>query len=114
MSQARPRPVAVAITAPFHPTPRGNSCVAVHNALPDARLWRADFAGYIYQNFITAVIFVAFTNPYNVGDRVRIDNGEAMYVRNIHTYTTEFVTVHAKPVSKVVLRCMHAAPGPSV
>lgn len=54
--------------------------------------------GYIYQNFITAVIFVAFTNPYNVGDRVRIDNGEAMYVRNIHTYTTEFVTIHSKPV----------------
>ncbi|OEH74642.1 hypothetical protein cyc_01995 [Cyclospora cayetanensis] len=53
---------------------------------------------YIYQNFVTAVIFVAFTNPYNVGDRVRIDNGEAMYVRNIHTYTTEFVTVHSKPV----------------
>ncbi|CDJ34001.1 uncharacterized protein EMH_0018340 [Eimeria mitis] len=53
---------------------------------------------YIYQNFITAVIFVAFTNPYNVGDRVRIDNGEAMYVRNIHTYTTEFVTIHSKPI----------------
>ncbi|KAL8433268.1 hypothetical protein ACSSS7_004053 [Eimeria intestinalis] len=53
---------------------------------------------YIYQNFITAVIFVAFTNPYNVGDRIRVDGGEAMYVRNIHTYTTEFVTVHGKPV----------------
>ncbi|KAL8274718.1 hypothetical protein Esti_001433 [Eimeria stiedai] len=56
------------------------------------------FTGYIYQNFITAVIFVAFTNPYNVGDRIRVDGGEAMYVRNIHTYTTEFVTVHGKPV----------------
>ncbi|KAL8452739.1 hypothetical protein Emed_001303 [Eimeria media] len=53
---------------------------------------------YIYQNFITAVIYVAFTNPYNVGDRIRVDGGEAMYVRNIHTYTTEFVTVHGKPV----------------
>lgn len=74
--------------------------------------------GYIYQNFITAVIFVAFTNPYNVGDRVRIDNGEAMYVRNIHTYTTEFVTIHSKPVRAPVIfypcwviACRHLSAG---
>lgn len=80
----------------------------------DVRLRVFVFLGYIYQNFITAVIFVAFTNPYNVGDRVRIDNGEAMYVRNIHTYTTEFVTIHSKPVSIYpqslpCARCFHCA-----
>ncbi|KAL8432965.1 hypothetical protein Efla_001173 [Eimeria flavescens] len=53
---------------------------------------------YIYQNFITAVIFVAFTNPYNVGDRIRVDGGDAMYVRSINTYTTEFVTIYGKPI----------------
>lgn len=56
------------------------------------------FSGYIYQHFITAVIFVAFTNPYNIGDRVRIDEGDVLYVRRIRTYTTEFESMHGKPV----------------
>lgn len=56
--------------------------------------------GYIYQHFITAVIFVAFTNPYNVGDRIRIDGGDAMYVRRIRTYTTDFETIFGKPVRR--------------
>lgn len=56
-------------------------------------------AGYIYQHFITAVIFVAFTNPYNIGDRVRVDGGDILYVRRIRTYTTEFESMHGKPVS---------------
>ncbi|CDJ60495.1 hypothetical protein, conserved [Eimeria maxima] len=53
---------------------------------------------YIYQHFITAVIFVAFTNPYNIGDRVRIDEGDVLYVRRIRTYTTEFESMHGKPL----------------
>nr|PIL96828.1 transporter, small conductance mechanosensitive ion channel (MscS) family protein [Toxoplasma gondii COUG] len=53
---------------------------------------------YLYQHFITAVIFVALTNPYNVGDRIRVDGGEILTVRKIRTYTTEFDTVHGRPV----------------
>ncbi|XP_026193928.1 uncharacterized protein LOC34618726 [Cyclospora cayetanensis] len=53
---------------------------------------------YIYQHFITAVIFVAFTNPYNIGDRVRVDGGDILYVRRIRTYTTEFESMHGKPM----------------
>ncbi|XP_952900.1 uncharacterized protein TA07340 [Theileria annulata] len=51
---------------------------------------------YMYTNFITSVIFVAFSNPYNVGDRVRLDNGEPLIVKKIRTYTTEFVSIHGK------------------
>nr|CEL70415.1 TPA: transporter, small conductance mechanosensitive ion channel (MscS) family protein [Neospora caninum Liverpool] len=53
---------------------------------------------YLYQHFVTAVIFVALTNPYNVGDRIRVDGGEILTVRKIRTYTTEFDTVHGRPV----------------
>ncbi|KAL8271140.1 hypothetical protein Esti_004908 [Eimeria stiedai] len=53
---------------------------------------------YIYQHFITAVIFVAFTNPYNIGDRIRVDGGDSLYVRRIRTYTTEFENMHGKPL----------------
>ncbi|PHJ24646.1 small conductance mechanosensitive ion channel family protein [Cystoisospora suis] len=53
---------------------------------------------YLYQHFITAVIFVALTNPYNIGDRIRVDGGEILTVRKIRTYTTEFDTVHGRPV----------------
>ena len=41
---------------------------------------------------------MAFTNPYNIGDRVRIDGGDVLYVRRIRTYTTEFESMHGKPV----------------
>ncbi|UKJ89530.2 hypothetical protein MACJ_002781 [Theileria orientalis] len=51
---------------------------------------------YMYTNFITSVIFVAFSNPYNVGDRVRLDLGEPLIVKKIRTYTTEFVSIHGK------------------
>ncbi|PHJ25104.1 small conductance mechanosensitive ion channel family protein [Cystoisospora suis] len=53
---------------------------------------------YFYQNFITAVIFIAVSNPFNVGDRIRVDGTEILYVRKIRTYTTEFETVHGRPV----------------
>eukprot|EP00375_Theileria_parva_P001195 XP_763866.1 hypothetical protein [Theileria parva strain Muguga] len=44
---------------------------------------------YMYTSFITAIMFVVISNPYNVGDRVRI-SGQSMYVRRITTYNTEF------------------------
>ncbi|CDR95219.1 hypothetical protein, conserved [Babesia bigemina] len=53
---------------------------------------------YLYTNFVTSVIFVAFSNPYNVGDRVRLNDGEPLTVRKIRTYTTEFVTMLGKVV----------------
>ncbi|GAW80857.1 hypothetical protein, conserved [Plasmodium gonderi] len=53
---------------------------------------------YMYTNFITSVIFIAFSNPYNIGDRVRLDGGEAMYIKKIKTYTTEFETTTGKIV----------------
>ncbi|GIX64437.1 mechanosensitive ion channel protein 10 [Babesia caballi] len=51
---------------------------------------------YLYTNFMTSVIFVAFSNPYNVGDRVRLNDGEPLTVKKIKTYTTEFVTILGK------------------
>ncbi|KAK2198203.1 bifunctional Mechanosensitive ion channel MscS/Mechanosensitive ion channel MscS-like [Babesia duncani] len=51
---------------------------------------------YLYTNFIMSVIFVAFSNPYNVGDRVRVNGGEPLIVKRIHTYTTEFATIVGK------------------
>ncbi|GBE61573.1 mechanosensitive ion channel family protein [Babesia ovata] len=54
---------------------------------------------YMYTSFITAIIFVVLSNPYNVGDRIRIDNGEAMYVKAITTYNTEFRCVHEKVIT---------------
>lgn len=51
---------------------------------------------YLYTNFMTSVIFVAFSNPYSVGDRVRLNDGEPLTVKKIRTYTTEFVTILGK------------------
>ncbi|GFE54667.1 mechanosensitive ion channel protein [Babesia ovis] len=51
---------------------------------------------YLYTNFLTSVIFVAISNPYNVGDRVRLNDGEPLIVKKIRTYTTEFVTIMGK------------------
>ncbi|ORM40678.1 Mechanosensitive ion channel protein 10 [Babesia sp. Xinjiang] len=51
---------------------------------------------YLYTNFMTSVIFVAISNPYNVGDRVRLNDGEPLTVKKIRTYTTEFVTILGK------------------
>ncbi|KAL7065685.1 mechanosensitive ion channel family protein [Cryptosporidium serpentis] len=53
---------------------------------------------YIYSNFFSAVIFVIFLNPYNVGDRIRVNNGGAMIVKKIETFYTEFHTTHESPV----------------
>lgn len=57
-------------------------------------------SGNLYKEFIGAVIFIAISNPYNVGDRVRI--GEAtsipIYVKRIKTYTTEFEDIYGKQV----------------
>ncbi|KAK6589701.1 hypothetical protein RS030_13 [Cryptosporidium xiaoi] len=53
---------------------------------------------YIYSNFFSAVIFVIFLNPYNVGDRIRVNNGGAMIVKKIETFYTEFNTVFEAPV----------------
>eukprot|EP00922_Rhytidocystis_sp_ex-Travisia-forbesii_P029243 GHVS01042810.1.p1 GENE.GHVS01042810.1~~GHVS01042810.1.p1 ORF type:complete len:1550 (-),score=154.88 GHVS01042810.1:453-4616(-) len=53
---------------------------------------------FIYTNFINAVVFVAFHNPYNVGDRVRISNGPIYTVKAIRTYTTLMEDLHSKPV----------------
>ncbi|KAH8740844.1 hypothetical protein FG386_003083 [Cryptosporidium ryanae] len=53
---------------------------------------------YIYSNFFSAVIFVIFLNPYNVGDRIRVNNGGAMIVKKIETFHTEFNTVFEAPV----------------
>eukprot|EP00371_Babesia_bovis_P001229 XP_001609876.1 hypothetical protein [Babesia bovis T2Bo] len=53
---------------------------------------------YMYNSFITAIIFVVLSNPYNVGDRVRINDGEAMYVSSISTYNTVFRCIHEKIV----------------
>ncbi|BAM42299.1 uncharacterized protein TOT_040000668 [Theileria orientalis strain Shintoku] len=52
---------------------------------------------YMYTSFITAIMFVVISNPYNVGDRVRID-GHVMYVRRITTYNTEFRSSHGKHI----------------
>lgn len=56
------------------------------------------FSGYLYQNFISAVIFVGFTHPYSIGDRVVIDDGIPMYVTRIKTYTTEFENIYGVQV----------------
>ncbi|KAL8433112.1 hypothetical protein ACSSS7_004135 [Eimeria intestinalis] len=52
----------------------------------------------LYKEFIGAVIFIAISNPYNVGDRIRIDYGEPLYVKRIRTYTTQFEDVYGKQV----------------
>ncbi|KAL8424532.1 hypothetical protein Efla_005638 [Eimeria flavescens] len=52
----------------------------------------------LYKEFIGAVIFIAISNPYNVGDRIRIDFGDPLYVKRIRTYTTQFEDVYGKQV----------------
>lgn len=43
-------------------------------------------------------MFVCFFNPYNVGDRVRL-NDELLIVKKVSTYFSEFVSVpYNKPV----------------
>ena len=37
-----------------------------------------------------ALLFLLVTQPFDVGDRVRVDGGAAMYVRHIDIYTTTF------------------------
>ncbi|KAK1938314.1 hypothetical protein X943_000093 [Babesia divergens] len=54
---------------------------------------------HMYTSFITAIIFVVLSNPYNVGDRVRINEGEPMYVKSITTYNTKFRCIHGKEVT---------------
>jgi hypothetical protein len=54
--------------------------------------------GFLYSGFIQSVMFICFVNPYNVGDRVRIEN-ELLIVKKISTYFSEFVSVpYNKPV----------------
>lgn len=55
-------------------------------------------AGNLYQEFVGAVIFIAISNPYNVGDRICIGNGIPLYVKRIRTYTTEFEDIYGKQV----------------
>lgn len=47
---------------------------------------------FLYSGFIQSVMFICFVNPYNVGDRVRIEN-ELLIVKKISTYFSEFVSV---------------------
>ncbi|EEA05412.1 mechanosensitive ion channel family protein [Cryptosporidium muris RN66] len=54
---------------------------------------------HMYSSFFTSVIFIVFQNPYNIGDRIRINNDRAMYVRKIGTYCTVFSTLHDQPVT---------------
>lgn len=53
--------------------------------------------GFFYTGLVHAIIFVCFLNPYNVADRV-VMNGTLRIVKQIHTYFTEFFTVHGKIV----------------
>eukprot|EP00921_Rhytidocystis_pertsovi_P009621 GHVQ01015540.1.p1 GENE.GHVQ01015540.1~~GHVQ01015540.1.p1 ORF type:complete len:441 (+),score=52.07 GHVQ01015540.1:73-1323(+) len=53
---------------------------------------------FIYTNFINAVIFIGFHNPYNVGDRVRINRGDLLTVKAIRTYTTTFESLFSQPI----------------
>ncbi|KAL8453331.1 hypothetical protein Emag_001922 [Eimeria magna] len=54
--------------------------------------------GYLYEQFVTAVIFVALTNPYNVGDRIVVRKDRVLFVSCIRTYTTEFSDVYGSLV----------------
>lgn len=58
---------------------------------------------YMYTSFITAIMFVVISNPYNVGDRVRI-SGQSMYVRRITTYNTEFRSSYGQHVCFLLVR----------
>ncbi|KAL8447786.1 hypothetical protein Emed_004081 [Eimeria media] len=53
---------------------------------------------YLYEQFVTAVIFVALTNPYNVGDRIVVRKDRVLFVSCIRTYTTEFSDVYGSLV----------------
>lgn len=50
---------------------------------------------FFYTGLVHAIIFVCFLNPYNVDDRV-VMNDTLRVVKKIHTYFTEFFTVHGK------------------
>ncbi|KAH8581965.1 mechanosensitive ion channel family [Cryptosporidium sp. chipmunk genotype I] len=52
----------------------------------------------LYSNFVSSVIFVVFENPYNQGDRIRINNGPIITVRKIKTFCTIFSTVESVPI----------------
>jgi len=41
-------------------------------------------------NLVESLIFLLATRPYELGDRVRFDNGPPLYVRKIDLYTTTF------------------------
>ncbi len=41
-------------------------------------------------NVVESLIFLLVTRPYELGDRVRFDNGPPLYVRKIDLYTTTF------------------------
>lgn len=56
--------------------------------------------GYFYEQFVTAVIFVALTNPYNVGDRVCVEGTRVLFVKRIRTYTTEFSDIYGSLASQ--------------
>ncbi|KAL8273564.1 hypothetical protein Esti_002491 [Eimeria stiedai] len=63
----------------------------------------------LYKEFIGAVIFIAISNPYNVGDRIRIDYGDPLYVKRIRTYTTQFEDIYGKQVlhsNDALWRCL--------
>lgn len=52
----------------------------------------------LYSNFVSSVIFVVFENPYNQGDRIRINNGPIITVKKIKTFCTIFSTVESVPI----------------
>eukprot|EP00917_Polyrhabdina_sp_WS-2016_P004085 GHVP01009332.1.p1 GENE.GHVP01009332.1~~GHVP01009332.1.p1 ORF type:complete len:939 (-),score=128.22 GHVP01009332.1:2172-4988(-) len=54
--------------------------------------------GFLYSSFVQSVMFVIFINPYNVGDRVRVDDGGVLIVKNINTLASQFETTTGKPV----------------
>eukprot|EP00923_Selenidium_pygospionis_P020333 GHVN01035184.1.p1 GENE.GHVN01035184.1~~GHVN01035184.1.p1 ORF type:complete len:923 (-),score=96.93 GHVN01035184.1:1255-4023(-) len=54
--------------------------------------------GVFYTNFFKAALFILLHDPYNHGDRVRVNGGEVLIVEHIRAYTTLFVSVYGKPV----------------
>ncbi|KAJ1613745.1 mechanosensitive ion channel-like protein [Cryptosporidium canis] len=52
----------------------------------------------LYSNFVSSVIFVVFENPYNQGDRIRINNGQIIIVKKIKTFCTIFSTLESVPI----------------
>lgn len=41
-------------------------------------------------NLVESLVFLLVTRPFELGDRVRFDKGDAMYVRRMDLYTTTF------------------------